>query len=945
MLAPNTILQNRYRIVRQLGQGGMGAIYEAIDQRVSCVVALKETFVGSDSHLREAFHREAALLANLRHPALPKVMDYFGEGDGEFLIMEFIIGHDLLELLALRGGPLPQVEVLNWGIELLKVLEYLHTHEPPILHRDIKPANLKATKDGELFLLDFGLAKGATGQMLTVETNKSVPGYTPIYAPLEQILGQGTDPRSDVYAVGATLYHLLIGQAPVPAPTRFNASENNQPDPLRPMNQVNIEIAPEVSTCIQKAMAVSVRDRTESARMMRLELEHAMRMIVDRDIAQKAEQALHNNSPERDPAKPLIVDEGVQFTVYAPEKIRPEKNYSLLAFAHLTKRRDDADPDEPDPLEEVKKQAARLLGEQQEDYRDTKDSSEQPVPRGGELTIVPVIKGITFNPPSRSFTWRKSVHREEFDLIASDAVDGQTLRGSMTVFLGSVVIADVRLTISVDSLATAANERISLEQARTARRVRQVFASYSRKDEQVVAELAHVAPLFGTRFLLDRTHLEPGEDRVEGVQRLIRDADVFQLFWSTNSMRTPEIADEIRYAIALGRPGFILPTYWEEPVPRSPAEGLPPPEIDRLQFYRIYPGALFQTIRTAAIEQTTRGTAASVITQSASAMPVETVADYPNEQPSPPVTESLANPQYPPVTEPLTAPEPTISAAPSRSNSNVGQEIPGTVTCAVCGTLSRADLNFCNNCGNSLHQASAVRTSAPPPMSFSPPPTPTFSPPPTATRQMSVVKHKSAMMKPIFAAAAMVLLVIVIAPVWFVLNQRTSRNPAVANKNSDANPPTIGAAPNPTGTKANTNTDYELAPDGQFVRVDGKRMRLRDFRGRFVLLNLWSTTSVSSREEILVLNELQKKYAPLGLTVIGLAKADTAESVRQFQRQVPQDYVVGVGGREIEAQLSSTALPTSYMIDRRGRVRKKLVGPQSRESFEATIAALLKEQP
>lgn len=914
MLAPNTILQNRYRIVRHLGQGGMGAIYEAIDQRVNCVVALKETFVGSDPQLREAFHREAALLANLRHPALPKVMDYFGESDGEFLVMEFIVGHDLLELLALRGGSLPQSQVLNWGIELLKLLEYLHTNEPPILHRDIKPANLKATKDGELFLLDFGLAKGATGQMLTVETNRSVPGYTPIYAPLEQILGQGTDPRSDLYSVGATLYHLFTGQAPVPAPTRYNAIDNNQPDPLRPMNQVDSEIAPELSTCIQKAMAVSVRDRIETARMMRLELEHALRITADRDMARRAEQALQDNLPERDPSKPLIVDESVQFTVYAPEKIRPEKNYSLLAFAHLTKRRDDADPDEPDPLEEVKKQAARLLGEQQEDYRDTKDSSKQPVPRGGELKLVPVIKGITFNPPSRSFTWRKSVHREEFDLIASAEVDGKSLHGSMTVFLGSLVIADVSLIISVDSHATPAHERISLEHARTARRVRQVFASYSPRDEQVVAELAHVAPLFGTRFLLDRTHLEPGEDRVEGVQRLIRNADVFQLFWSSNSMRSAEIADEIKYAVALGRPGFILPTYWEEPVPRSPAEGLPPPEIDRLQFYRIHFGALSQTIRTAANEPTTHATAASVITQNTSAMPVETVA---------------------PATGRLTVSTPTMSAAPSRPSSSVDQQIPGTVTCANCGTLSRADLNFCNRCGNSLHQAPDVRASPIQPASF--------SPAPAGTQQMPIVKHKAAIMKPLLAAAAMVLLAIVIAPVLFVLNPRTSPNISVANKNSNANPPTTGAAPNLNGTTANMTTDSQLVPDGQFVSVDGKRMRLRDFRGRFVLLNLWSTASVSSQTEILVLNELQKKYAPLGLTVIGLAKDDTAESVRQFQRQVPQDYLVGLGGQEIEAHLSSTTLPTSYIIDQRGQVRKKLVGPQTRETFEAAISPLLKD--
>src|SRR5258706_726105 len=208
MLAPNTILQNRYRIVRLLGEGGMGAVYEAIDERVSCLVALKETMVGPNTEARRVFQREAALLANLHHASLPNVMDYFSEGESEFLAMEFISGHDLAEFLELRGSAFPQERVLQWADDVLKVLEYLHSRKPPILHRDIKPSNLKVTKQGELFLIDFGLAKGAAGQMATLDTSRSVLGYTPVYAPLEQIHGQGTDPRSDLYALGATLYTL-----------------------------------------------------------------------------------------------------------------------------------------------------------------------------------------------------------------------------------------------------------------------------------------------------------------------------------------------------------------------------------------------------------------------------------------------------------------------------------------------------------------------------------------------------------------------------------------------------------------------------------------------------------------------------------------------------------------------------------------------------------------
>ena len=105
MIGPNTILQNRYRIIRQLGKGGMGMVYEALDQRVSCIVALKETLAGANDEARRAFEREAGLLANLRHQALPKVMDYFSEGDGDFLVMEFVPGHDLAELLEIRGSP------------------------------------------------------------------------------------------------------------------------------------------------------------------------------------------------------------------------------------------------------------------------------------------------------------------------------------------------------------------------------------------------------------------------------------------------------------------------------------------------------------------------------------------------------------------------------------------------------------------------------------------------------------------------------------------------------------------------------------------------------------------------------------------------------------------------------------------------------------------------
>src|SRR6202171_3647953 len=147
MLAAGAILQNRYRIVRQLGEGGMGAVYEAIDLRLDAVVALKETFSVDDA-LRRQFEQEARLLAQLHHSALPRVSDYFTEGDRAFLVMQFISGADLAEIISQQPGPFPRAVVIAWADQLLDALIYLHTRDRQIIHREIKPHTLKVTASG-----------------------------------------------------------------------------------------------------------------------------------------------------------------------------------------------------------------------------------------------------------------------------------------------------------------------------------------------------------------------------------------------------------------------------------------------------------------------------------------------------------------------------------------------------------------------------------------------------------------------------------------------------------------------------------------------------------------------------------------------------------------------------------------------------------------------------
>jgi len=271
MLASETVLQNRYRIIRLLGQGGMGAVYEATDERLDTTVALKETLF-ADERLRKQFEREARLLARMHHPALPRVSDHFAEGEGQFLVMQFIPGDDLSQMMARKQGPFPPDQVLTWGDQLLDALDYLHTQEPQIIHRDIKPQNLKLTGRGQIILLDFGLAKGQTGGVSVVTTSASIFGYTPNYAPLEQIQGLGTDARSDIYALSATLYHLMTAVKPPDALTRAAALVNGQADPLTPANEISGSIGPEVASVLARAMSQNRDQRFPTAAAMRAAL-------------------------------------------------------------------------------------------------------------------------------------------------------------------------------------------------------------------------------------------------------------------------------------------------------------------------------------------------------------------------------------------------------------------------------------------------------------------------------------------------------------------------------------------------------------------------------------------------------------------------------------------------------------------------------------------------
>ena len=282
LLAPEAILQSRYRVVRQLGRGGMGAVYEAVDLRLGHTVALKQTLT-SDQELWKQFEREARLMARLNHSVLPRVSDYFTEGHRAFFVMQFVEGSDLAEIIAQQPGPLPRNAVVAWADQLLDALIYLHAHERQIIHRDIKPHNLKLTPAGQIVLLDFGLAKTQVEDSSGDASCPSVFGYTPRYAPLEQIQDLGTTPQSDIYALGATLYHLLTGVKPPDALARATALVSARPNPLKPANEINSAVGTELTAILSRAMAQNPDERYRSATEFREALRRIGR-VEDKDV-------------------------------------------------------------------------------------------------------------------------------------------------------------------------------------------------------------------------------------------------------------------------------------------------------------------------------------------------------------------------------------------------------------------------------------------------------------------------------------------------------------------------------------------------------------------------------------------------------------------------------------------------------------------------------------
>ncbi|MEW5868409.1 MAG: serine/threonine-protein kinase [Chloroflexota bacterium] len=307
------VLNSRYRVVKLLGQGGFGAVYRAWDTTFQTQCAVKHN-TETSSEAQRQFAREAQMLYSLRHPNLPQVKDYFQDpGKGQYLVMDFIEGQDLQEKLEQAGGPLPEAQALAWIEQVCEALVYLHAQPQPVIHRDIKPANIKINPQGEAILVDFGIAKKFDPKLRTTVGARAV---TPGYSPFEQYGKAPTDVRTDVYALGATLYALLTGQEPTDSIARMAGQELPTPRSLNP------KVPAEIEKVILHAMQIMPDQRYQSVAAFKAELHRVF-------VALQPSVVTH---PAQDLAPPAAAGAAAKA---APTPARPPTWWTLVVQGSL----------------------------------------------------------------------------------------------------------------------------------------------------------------------------------------------------------------------------------------------------------------------------------------------------------------------------------------------------------------------------------------------------------------------------------------------------------------------------------------------------------------------------------------------------------------------------------------------------------------------------------
>lgn len=612
------ILDGRYELLRRLGQGSTGVVFKArrIGYGTDCAIKVfLPALIDNDPAGRFRYRP-----LRIRHRNVARTFEFVATGGIRFLVMELVSGRSLQDMLTEKKILPPDLAVdiadaIGMGLRA--------AHEEGIVHGDLNPSGIMVP-DGKpialgLKILDFGLAKMGWIE----ELNLFPPAQTgavrrsALYKAPEQWLGKEPDARADVYSLGIILFQMLTGRVPFRGPSIPSIRKQHLKAQVPFLASVGVKVPWQFEVAMRHALEKEVRARTPSVEAFLRELQRgvsgreggmveskmslAIEPIPDpgRDLIipstdlqntrEHLESVYEATIPVRSEKapRPLQLDENVQFTVYRPRAVEPEKWYSLFVYAHLSERPPDAPPGTPHPKEEVERKARAALGKTFHAYSDNVADSLRAVPQAGILTFVAVFEGIEFVPDHHTLLWEGPVHELEFKLRVRRELEGQTIRGHLRVYLGIILVGEVSLAIQVNTQQALKYGEAPVALDNPVACYRKIFASYSHSDEAIVEQFEQLVGAFGDKYLRDVRDLRAGEKWDERLEELIREADIFQLFWSKNSMRSKFVRDEWEYALTLKKHNFIRPTFWEVPMPEDKALGLPPAALLRLQFKRV----------------------------------------------------------------------------------------------------------------------------------------------------------------------------------------------------------------------------------------------------------------------------------------------------------------------------------------------------------------------
>jgi serine/threonine protein kinase len=613
-----------YVLKQFVGAGGTGLAYRASNTRTGQEACVKVFYAFPPSAQPDLVARAIARwvrgLSALNHPNVAKPLDYgpfhLNDGSSFYVATEFIEGSPLsrwnLTLDEVRGASTR----MRIALDITRALQAAHNciyiddvgfECHGVLHGDVKPSNVIVRPDDSAVVVDFMMVdvqrlvvrhQDGTGGQNPNDDPRTDSFGTPGFMAPEQSTDQIVTAKTDIFALGKTLAFLFF-----------------------PNQRLEAVASPSESDGYGAGLIALLRTMVETDPNLR-----------PSDMATVGRRL---TAPS--------LGQNVQFSVYRPKTIQPQQWQTMLAFAHLSDRPASAAEHEPDPVQEVGRQARHFLGANASEYKAITREGERPVPSEGELTFVPDVPGIEFNPRSRTFIWEETVHREVFRLRASAELDGQRAEGRLTVFLGAIILAEVPLIFCVDSSYTPDAQTEEHEPA-TARPYRKIFASYSRKDSWIVGGLKTYAQALGDEYIRKHARLRAGEEWSDHIESLIEEADVFQLFWSSNSMHSPIVRREWECALSLRRPSFIRPCYWESPLPACPEKDLPPEELRRLHFQRIPVSFPKAVTRDKSVESCADAIEASPDLEKRVEVKREKISEAKWEQPKPKVEPRRASP-------------------------------------------------------------------------------------------------------------------------------------------------------------------------------------------------------------------------------------------------------------------------------------------------------------